>query len=123
MSKYYDKVKRKRREADKMWKRAVYEEWGELCEVCGGPASDPHHFVPKSLSGALRLDIKNGVPLCRKCHFAHHHKGDPDIHVEIINKRGEDWYDYLQDHRRDDVTTSLSFYEEKMEKLKEILNA
>ena len=120
--KYRAKIKRKRKEADRLWIRVCLEEYGSLCEVCGKPAVDVHHFIPKSLSARLRLDIKNGVPLCRSCHFAHHFKADPSISASIINKRGSDWYEYLQAHRNDDTTTTLSFFEDAIKKLKEYLN-
>ena len=114
---YNLKKKRKCREADKLWQQAIFKKYGEFCEVCGKPSGPPHHFVPKSLSAALRYDLKNGVPLCTGCHFAHHHKSDPEIHARIIEKRGQKWYNYLQEHRRDSVITSLAYFEDKIKKL------
>jgi len=125
MSKYYDKIKRKRKEADKLWKKAVFEKWGKLCEVCGKPASDPHHFFPKGQFGHLRYSLENSVPLCRSCHFSHHQKGDPRIQQKIINRRGDNWFESLKEQAKKNPKSfkNLGWYESHTEKLKEVLGA
>lgn len=38
------------------------------CRRCGKQATDLHHIVPRSLSREGREDMRNGLPLCRRCH-------------------------------------------------------
>lgn len=50
---------------------------GELeCRNCG--RSDLqihlHHAIPRSMSKAARLDLRNGVQLCTNCHLGWHHR-------------------------------------------------
>ena len=94
--KYYDRVKRARKKADKLWHEAVIKKWGDKCEVCDKKAVHCHHFYPKGLYSLLRLEVANGVPLCFHCHFSRHHKGDPKINQAIIKKRGQQWYELLK---------------------------
>lgn len=124
MSKYYNKIKKKRKEADKLWKKACFEKHGSLCEVCGKPASDPHHAFPRGSFGHLRYSLDNAVPLCRKCHFAHHNKSDPRIVTAIIRRRGKDWYDSLEKEASNNPKSfkSLKWYREAKEALLEVLD-
>ncbi len=41
-----------------------------VCGVCGEkPAVSSHHVFHKSMHGRFRYDLRNGLPICRKCHF------------------------------------------------------
>jgi len=42
-----------------------------LCAVgrCRLPAVSAHHVFQKSMHGRFRYDRRNGLPICRKCHF------------------------------------------------------
>jgi len=91
------------------WGRAVYK----FCLICGKPISCLHHFFPKSMSTALRYEIKNGIPICQGCHFSHHN-GDPRIQETIINKKGKEWredLEYLKLNLK--VEPTLEWYKEK----------
>lgn len=111
------KKRRLRAKADKLWQIAVIEEWGDKCEVDGKLSGPPHHFIPKSLSNNLRYDIKNGVPLCVGCHFVHHHKGDPEISIAIVKKRGKKWLNYLKRKRRIKIKATIGWYQENIKRL------
>ena len=73
------------------WKLLVFKKWGEKCLLCNKKAILSHHFYPKHKYRALRFNIDNGVPLCRKCHFSLHKK-DPTLSNQIVDKRGLKWY-------------------------------
>lgn len=36
---------------------------------CNLPAVSAHHVFHKSMHGRFRYDRRNGIPICRKCHF------------------------------------------------------
>jgi predicted restriction endonuclease len=62
------------------WRLAVYRNGQYKCKHCGklgkntrgceGIGLDTAHIKPWLLFPKLRLDIKNGIVLCRKCHIA-----------------------------------------------------
>lgn len=110
-----------RSRADKLWFGAVLLKYGDKCEVCGEQAVQAHHFFPKSLYPALRYDIDNGVPLCMKHHFLHHHRGDPSIHLAIISRRGKKWLAGLEKKKRDCVMWAVSFYEKTIARLEDFI--
>lgn len=111
-----------RAKADKLYKIAVIKKYGEICEVCNDePTETAHHFFPKGLYGHLRYEIKNGIAIGRKCHFFHHHRGDPTIHAIIIEKRGKKWYNELEQKSKERPAGSyqtISWYQKQIEKLK-----
>ena len=84
-----------RSKADKLWFQNIFSRNG-FCEVCGEIPRQVHHFYPKGLYGHLRYDLDNGVILCMGCHFSHHHRGNPEIHQTIIDKRGKRWHNRLK---------------------------
>ncbi len=59
------------------------------CEVCGGPATEIHHIVPRSLIfGKERDAITNLIGLCRPDHErAHNDRDFNDSLQEIANSR------------------------------------
>lgn len=89
------------------------------CIVCGSPMVCMHHIYPKSQSTYLRYNWKNLVPVCHKCHMAHHN-GDPEIHVRIIKTKGQDWFDDLTAERNKNryVNAGYAYYRDIYEKLK-----
>ncbi len=80
----------------------------ETCRNCGGWATDLHHAIPRSVCRATRADLRNGLPLCRRCHQGWHHR-KVVLHrnlfteeewaylssVELTGQRIEAW---LEDH-------------------------
>lgn len=122
---YPKKKKKLRLKAEKLWNAAIFKIYGKVC-YCGTKANAPHHFFPKSVYGHLKFDLNNGVPLCKGHHFSHHHKGDPEVHQRVIEKKGEKWFKEL----RKKATTrppmsyqTLEYYRETIERLKKVLEA
>ena len=56
------------------WRHAVYERDNYTCQDCGerGGKLNAHHIKPWAKHPELRLDLSNGVTLCKKCHTARH---------------------------------------------------
>jgi len=106
-------------EADRLWFIVLF---APICEVCSGKATQVHHFFPKGNYGHLRYNLKNGIPICKLCHFKHHTKFSPEIHQAIIKKRGQDWYDDLEAEARKRLSSfkTIGYYEDIISKLKEL---
>jgi 5-methylcytosine-specific restriction endonuclease McrA len=112
-------IKKLRSEADRLWFRLCLETHGEICEVCGKPAVQVHHFFPKSNFGHIRYLVENGVVICQGCHLKHH-TGNPLIQQEIINGRGIKWYRALKEKaltRPKDSYANISYYKGVIEDL------
>lgn len=64
---------RNSREA-KEWKKDVLERDNYACQNCGEMEGlHVHHIKSFAKHPTLRFEIKNGVTLCRKCHYEIHH--------------------------------------------------
>lgn len=59
------------------------------CRNCGidRPGTNAHHAVPRSLSPSGRLDLRNCLPLCPRCH-ARWHRGVPILRDRFT---AEEW--------------------------------
>lgn len=56
---------------DKEWSRLVRERDGR-CVVCGNPGPlDAHHFIRRGIA-PVRLDLENGISLCKSHHVFNH---------------------------------------------------
>lgn len=82
------------------------------CEACGGSNQVGHHYITKSLSSYLRYDWKNIIPLCHSCHFKHHIQSDASIHNTVNAKRGAEWIEYIETHRRLKQNNGILYYQE-----------
>ena len=114
-----NKKKRLRAKADKLFQRSYLE---LRCENCRRPATVVHHFIPKARCNTLRYCKDNAISLCQGCHFKIHNYS-PEIVDKIIKKRGQKWFTDLKAKSKKRVQTSISFYEEAIQKIqKEICN-
>lgn len=92
------------KKADKLWFYACLKKWGRSCLVCGGQATQVHHWIKKSQSLNTRWNIDNGVPVCQTCHYVLEHS--PDIKKrrsyedKIIKSRGQAWWDKLEKEKK-----------------------
>ena len=64
---------------------------GFTCMMCGGLASQLHHFFSKKSHAAIRFDARNHCPLCYGCHmFRVHSAGDTEgLRDKLIDKIGD----------------------------------
>lgn len=77
----------------KCWADQVKARAKNKCELCGEPASDSHHVISRHLK-LTRLDIRNGIALCKKHHFYCKywgaHSGGLGFHWFFIANRNSD---------------------------------
>lgn len=90
------------------------------CIVCGGKTNCGHHVIYKSQSANLRYDMDNMVALCLSCHCKHHQSGDSSILAKIIQVKGFDWYEMLQEKRHILLKINKGYMEEVVKELKEL---
>jgi len=106
------------KEADHLWMQLCFEEWGRMCNYCGKPAMQVHHFYRKSMYGHLRYDIDNGVPCCQGCHL----RADDSNYIDILkDRRGEDWYLSLKEksfHPPKNYKNNIIWIKGELERLK-----
>ena len=114
---YYKKLKKLKRELDRLWVEKAFEKYGRKCLICGKEATEVHHFIPKSLSLNLRWDLDNAVPICRKCHFNLHNRSDPYLNLIIVFIRGKDWLDRIIKKRKKKVKFNLKYLQKIKKKL------
>ena len=109
--------------ADKLWRMCCVKAHGQDCEVCGNVGVQVHHFFPKGNFGYLRYDLKNGIILCKGCHFKLHHTFDPMINEIIIKKKGRKWYNNLKKKAQEKHYSyqTVKWYEEQIKKLEDYL--
>lgn len=52
---------------NRLWSKACMKLTHGSCYLCGAPAVQTHHLVPRRRK-LLRWDVENGMPLCVGCH-------------------------------------------------------
>lgn len=129
-----DKKKYLSNKADKLWFKACQKKWGNECIIgkdfeyegdkndgCWGEANQVHHWIKKRQSLATRWDLENGVPVCQPCHYILEHSKDVmkrrAFEEKIINERGQDWVDRLQDKRKQTYKRTITNYQETIKSL------
>ncbi len=107
----------------KIFKEIVCREH-EVCEAClQEPVSTAHHFYPQGSYGYLRYHLPNGIAIGVGCHFAHHTKGDPQVHLNIIKRRGEKWLKELEEAKRQKPPKygTVKWVKEEIERMESLL--
>lgn len=104
-------LRRIQEKADKLWQISLLEK-NKFCFLCGALAQVIHHYIPKSVSSALRYYIPNGIPLCNKCHCHLHSSPDPTKNLTIKQKKGDKWWKDLQKERQKQIKPSIKYYQE-----------
>ena len=73
----------------KLWREMIFERNNYVCQKCGqvGKNLNAHHIVSYSLNEKLRLNIDNGITLCKKCHDDFHNiYGKMDFNKTELSK-------------------------------------
>ncbi len=61
------------KDAGELWSRAVRDDWGNRCAVCGNTAHlHAHHLIPRHHE-VTRYLLRNGICLCSYCHVRNKH--------------------------------------------------
>ena len=123
-----DRKGRLKNKADRLWQQIGKKLYGTTCRGCGKIFSEEeicgHHFVPKSLSLALRHDIKNYIPIQVACHMGIEFRKDPFITRKIekwlVKQHGKGIFDYLEKRRHEVVQESIKYYEGIIESLNKL---
>lgn len=67
-----------------LWRKAVFAAWGKQCALCGSSERVEAHHIKRRSHRVLRHDVRNGIPLCYRCHFiADTQRGRDDIRALI----------------------------------------
>lgn len=58
------------------WRKQIYERDNYICQICRqrGGRLIAHHLASYASNKDLRIDLDNGITLCRKCHIIFHKK-------------------------------------------------
>lgn len=64
-------------------RRAVAERDEETCLVCGRPADDIAHVLPRRWK-SLQAEMRNLVALCRPCHVSHENVAGRGILLRLL---------------------------------------
>ena len=77
--------------AYRKWAKLIKQQSNFVCECCGSEEKlEAHHFFSFKYYVSLRLDLKNGICLCKKCHQEYHKK------YNLENTSPFTLYKYLQ---------------------------
>ena len=104
------KKQKLRNKADRVFQNYIKGKY-KTCFICGKRQIVGHHFIQKSNSSALRYSEENIIPLCNFCHCLIHSQ-PALITAKIVLKKGKDWFKKLQQQKRKQVKTNLTFYQE-----------
>lgn len=111
--------------ANELWSRAVRDDWGNKCAMCGATAGqlDAHHIVSRQ-HNATKYDLRNGMCLC-----ARHHRWDPDLSphenaagflswLESHHPELHEWYT-SNPRPRFEGTTNVEWYCDQIRRLRQ----
>ncbi|MPM34503.1 hypothetical protein SDC9_81086 [bioreactor metagenome] len=81
----------------KKWRKEVFERDNYTCQCCGSRKSnmlEAHHRENYANNPELRLDVSNGITLCKKCHNPNQ-KGSFHNIYGTINNNGKQLREYI----------------------------
>jgi 5-methylcytosine-specific restriction endonuclease McrA len=88
---------RLRNRCDALWREAIFAIHGAKCLVClERPATQAHHIFNKSANNAFRYDIRNGLPVCTKCHLRERYNSTPAVIRAYESYRDKFWGLWLE---------------------------
>jgi len=70
-----DRERTRRIEGYNEWRISVFKRDNFTCQHCGssiGGSLNAHHIIPYAKDKSLRLEISNGITLCKDCHMKEH---------------------------------------------------
>lgn len=84
----------------KEWRDQVFEKDDYICQCCGkrGGKLNAHHIESFSSNEELRLDIDNGITLCKECHSPNIKGSFHNIYTQFNNTR-EQLEEYIQRYK------------------------
>jgi hypothetical protein len=79
----------------KEWRNAVYEKDKYTCQCCNysGKNLNAHHIENYSNKKELRIEVSNGITLCKQCHKDFHHQ------YSKINNNGAQLQEFLKNNK------------------------
>jgi 5-methylcytosine-specific restriction endonuclease McrA len=85
------------KELDALLSHKVRDEAGGICFMCGGIATQVHHYWTKKAHGKVRFDERNLLPMCWNCHINKVHRSleIEDLRRKLIKKIGQKGFDDL----------------------------
>lgn len=94
------------------------------CELCGQEATTAHHIVHQARSNYLRLDKKNLLAVCGKCHGRIHIGNDEGVIIVQVTKfRGLRWASYILKGKQQTIKSDIPYWTKKKTILnKELIN-
>lgn len=81
--------------AVKKWSKLIKEMCNNTCQCCGSKHNlASHHILSFKNYFMLRIDLKNGICLCRDCHTEYHKRYDLD-ECSALNL-----FEFIEDFRK-----------------------
>ena len=88
------------------------------CVFCGEKATTCHHLIPQSRSTFLRLDERNLIPICSRCHFRFHNGYATVMTGQLIKKYGFKWFGGLMQDANVRIKDNISYWQMELDDLK-----
>lgn len=86
-----------KKKCDALWSELVKIKAGYKCELCGAKKNLQSHHIFGRRANSTRFYVPNGVCLCWRCHFVEAEQNSTKFGLWIVAKRGQAWYDELNE--------------------------
>lgn len=118
--------------ADRLWSKAVSEDWAHKCAACGGQGKlNSHHLIPRQHT-AMRFRLMNGMCLCVHCHqfcadISPHQNAAGFLHWFASSEYEELYKWYIEQtetkaYKRADIKTTQRYYCGIIQRLREYVS-